>query len=203
MGRPDFKEGKWYSGMDLYCASIAGFDDKTATFKPGCPHCTEECSGMSAGWAFFWIFFGIILDFMKHGCSKDSVLGVFSSSKEFCMNLCGSRWERSYGSLSGDPSDGMPAQGCCQGFDWRSYVPGMKGSALEDQYSGLQPQGEMTSSIAGHHDLAESNVSDYAVAAFDRDDRDPYKAAPAFVVDSSSRVEIGPADLDEEKTASL
>jgi len=207
--RPDFVEGKWYSGMELYCDAIATFNPSTSEFKAGCPHCTEECSGgMSAGWAFFWILFGIVLVplcggiifyFSKHGCSADSVLGICSSCKEFCMNLCGSRWERSYGSLSGDPSEGMPSVGCCQGFDWRSYVPGMKGSALEDQYSGLQPEGEMTSSAAGHSEVVESNVNDYAASAFDPD---PYKAAPAFVVDSSSRVEIGTADL-EEKTANL
>lgn len=146
--RPDFTEGKWYSGMKLYCAAIDTFDASTAKYMPGCPRCNESCSsGMSAGWAFFWILFGMLLVpcigglvyyFSQRGCSAESCLGLPMKIKECCMGLCGSRWERSYGSLSGDPADGMPSRGCCHGWDWRSYVPGMKGSALQEQYSGLQ-----------------------------------------------------------------
>jgi len=181
--RPDFKEGAWYSGMQLYCASIKLFAESTSKYKPGCPHCTEEeCGGgFSVGWAFLFVFVGVLLlpcvggvayFIMQHGCSKECLsAGVsessmmcyrcFSKVKELCHRCCGSRWERSYGSLSGDPSDGMPAQGCCQGFDWRSYVPGMKASALQDQYSDLQTGGE-TSSLPTSD--PSSSMNEYAPA---------------------------------------
>merc|ERR1711907_252868 len=202
--RPDFKEGTWYSGMQLYCAAIKLFDPSTTKYKPGCPHCTEEdcpeggAGGMSVGWAFFFTFVGIFIVpcggavayyIMQHGCSKDCLSNglqetsylcyrCFSKCREFGMKCCGSRWERSYGSLSGDPSDGMPAQGCCQGFDWRSYIPGMKGSALQDQYSDLQTGGELNTMSTSD---PSSSINDYAPAS---------DYAPAMTRDS--RVEVTP-----------
>eukprot|EP00656_Telonema_subtile_P047300 TRINITY_DN5423_c0_g1_i1.p1 TRINITY_DN5423_c0_g1~~TRINITY_DN5423_c0_g1_i1.p1 ORF type:complete len:1486 (-),score=315.18 TRINITY_DN5423_c0_g1_i1:114-4571(-) len=194
--RSDARQGTWYSGMAVYCAAIQKFDSSTEQSAPGCSNCNKDCDGgMSAGWAFFWIFFGILLVpcigalvyyFSRHGCSVASVCGLCVAVKELAMRTCGSRWERSYGSLSGDPADGMPSQGCSQGFDWRSYVPGMKSSALEEQY------GEMNSNPA-HSNIAESDVwSDHA---------------PAFTNDTSSRVEVDSSheaqENPEEKTANL
>lgn len=196
--RADYTEGKWYSSMALYCKAVEQFHADTSDYRPGCPHCTttdEPCStdgsdsSMSAGWAFFWIFFGMLLVpciggityyFLKKGCNSESVMALPYKTKEMCMHYCcGSRWERSYGSLSGDPADGMSRGGCCQSFDWRSYVPGMKGSALQDQYSDLQGGTSLK------QDEQEQELEAYAPDGM------------SFTA-SSTRVEIGGVEKEED-----
>jgi hypothetical protein len=188
--RPDFKEGAWYSGLQLYSAATNLFDRGTGEYNPGCSPCSDD--GFSTGWAFFFIFLGLLLlpcigglgyIVKQNGCN----LGEYSmmcyracgKCKECCMSCVGSRWERSYGSLSGDPSDGMPSQSCCAGFDWRSYIPGMKGSALQEQYSDLNTTAET---------IPSSSINEYS---------------PAMTVES--RVEVAPLSPaeTEEKTANL
>jgi hypothetical protein len=161
--RADFAEGFWYSGMSLYCAAIDKFDPSTAKYGPGCGDCDSQCS---RGMIFLYILIGVLLVpligaiayyFHQNGCSADSWLGLFGAIagcmfsacdtiKELCRRVCGSRWERSYGSLSGEAVDGMPQQRTrCRDCDWRSWVPGMKGSALEEQYSDMNAGDEMNS----------------------------------------------------------